>query len=323
MSTTSAPDRSPADRQPASPHDAQEALRRFTPSHEFFVGIDSDGCAFNSMEVKHNDSFSVNFIKHFGLQAVSRQAHQAWDFVNLYSQTRGCNRFKALVSVSDLMRDMPRVRKSGVGVPELPHLRAWCKAESQLGNPKLKAKIAAASGEERAELERVLAWSHDVNKTIEEIVHDLPPFPGVRESLEKLRPRADIMVVSATPQEALDREWAEHGIDRYVALIAGQEAGSKTEHLTLAAKGKYAADAVLMVGDAPGDLKAARDVGALFFPINPGYEEESWERFLKEGIERFFARSYAGAYERQLIAEFDKLLPKDPPWTQARKETST
>jgi hypothetical protein len=110
------------------------------------------------------------------------------------------------------------------------------------------------------------------------------------------------------------REWAEHGIDKFVALIAGQEMGSKTEHLTLAAKGKYDADQVLMVGDAPGDLKAARDVGALFYPINPGAEEKSWERFVDEGIERFFTKRYAGEYEASLIAEFMKLLPHNPPW---------
>jgi phosphoglycolate phosphatase-like HAD superfamily hydrolase len=294
--------------------DPQEKLRAFRPTKEFFVGIDSDGCAFNSMEVKHNDSFSVNLIKYFGFQAISRQVHQAWDFVNLYSQTRGCNRFKAIALVCDLLRDMPRVKKSGIAIPELPALKQWMKTETQLGNPKLKEKLAAATGAEKAELETIYEWSKAVNKTIEEIVHNLPPFPGVRESLAKLGTRADILVVSATPQEALEREWAEHDITKFVAFIAGQEMGSKTEHLTLAAKGKYAPENVLMVGDAPGDFKAARDVGALFFPINPGDEEASWERFLGEGIDKFFAKQYAGTYEAKLLAEFDRLLPKDPPW---------
>jgi phosphoglycolate phosphatase-like HAD superfamily hydrolase len=297
--------------------DPQDKLRAFRPAKEFFVGIDSDGCAFNTMEVKHNDCFSVNLVKYFGLQALSRQVHQAWDFVNLYSQTRGSNRFKALVLTFDHMREMPRVRKTGARIPELPHLRQWVKTETKLGNPRLKERVAAAGGAERDELALVLAWSEAINRSVEDIVHHLPPFPGVRESLARLRPRADIMVVSATPQEALDREWAEHGIDQYVALIAGQEMGSKTEHLTLATKGKYAANSVLMIGDAPGDFKAARDVGALFFPINPGDEETSWERLLAEGIERFFDRSYGGAREAQLLAEFDRLLPRDPPWKAA------
>jgi phosphoglycolate phosphatase-like HAD superfamily hydrolase len=302
------------DPKPDQHQDPQRKLRAFRPTREFFVGIDSDGCAFNSMEVKHNDSFSVNLIKHFGLPGLSRQVHQAWDFVNLYSQTRGCNRFKAIVLVCDELRAMPRVQKTGIPIPELVYLKRWIASETQLGNPRLKEKIAGSQGAEKEELERVLEWSRAVNQTIEEIVRDLPPFPGVRESLIELRKQADVIVVSATPQEALDREWAEHGIDSLVSLIAGQEMGSKSEHLELAAKGKYPPDQILMVGDAPGDLKAARDVGALFFPINPGDEEASWERFLREGIGRFFARSYAGAYEAQLISEFDRLLPRDPPW---------
>jgi phosphoglycolate phosphatase-like HAD superfamily hydrolase len=300
----------------ASKPDPQEALRAFRPTAEFFVGIDSDGCAFNSMEVKHNDSFSVNLIKHFGLQSLSRQVHQAWDFVNLYSQTRGCNRFKAILSVCDALKDMPAVKKSGATIPELPYLRLWVKTETQLGNPKLKERLETAKGAERDELALVYEWSKAVNKTIEEIVHNLPPFPGVRESLQRLKGRADVIVVSATPEEALRREWAEHDIDRLVAIIAGQEAGSKTEHLTLVTKGKYAPAHVLMVGDAPGDLKAARDVGALFYPINPGAEIESWARFLQngEGIDRFFAGSYAGAYEAELLKEFMAILPSEPPW---------
>jgi phosphoglycolate phosphatase-like HAD superfamily hydrolase len=294
--------------------DPQLKLKQFKPAKKFFVGIDSDGCAFNSMEVKHNDCFSVALVRAYGLAAVSRQVHEAWDFVNLYSQNRGCNRFKAILFAVDHLRDMPRVRRSGVAVPALAATRAWVESDSNLSNARLAVVAATASGPAKEELDKLLAWSKLVNQFVEETVHHLPPFPGLVESLLKLGERADVMVVSATPGEALVREWAEHGIDEHVALIAGQEMGSKTEHLTLAAKGKYAPDHVLMVGDAPGDLKAARDVGALFYPINPGAEEASWERFVGEGIERFFSKAYAGAYESSLIDGFMKLLPHDPPW---------
>jgi phosphoglycolate phosphatase-like HAD superfamily hydrolase len=293
-------------------------LKQFRPSKSFFVGIDSDGCAFNSMEVKHNDCFSVALVRTYGLGAISRQVHQVWDFVNLYSQTRGCNRFKAVLWAFDLLRQMPRVARSGVEIPALPHVRAWVESESNLSNPRLGLLLETATGARRDELALLLEWSKTVNRYVEEIVHHLPPVAGVRESLIRLGERADVMVVSATPGEALRREWAEHGIDQHVALIAGQEMGSKTDHLTLAAKGKYPAGQVLMVGDAPGDLKAARDVDALFYPINPGAEEESWQRFLREGIDRFFAGQYAGAYERKLIEEFIELLPSEPSFLQAR-----
>ena len=295
-------------------HGPQQALYDFESQHEFFVGIDSDGCVFNSMEVKHNDCFSVNLVKYFGLASISRQVHQVWDFVNLYSTTRGTNRFKAILLACDFLREMPLVQNMGVGVPELSYLKEWSETETKLGNPALQAAIDNATGERRDELSQVMAWSLGVNESVAEIVYNLPPFPGVRETLERLQGKADVIVVSATPDEALQREWAEHEIDTYVAVIAGQEMGTKTEHLTITTKDRYAENHVLMLGDSPGDLKAARDVGALFFPVNPGSEDASWQLLLDESMEKFFNGQYAGDYESALIDKFQELLPATPPW---------
>ena len=54
-----------------------------------------------------------------------------------------------------------------------------------------------------------------------------------------------------------------------------------------------------MIGDAPGDYKAAVANDALFFPINPGAEEASWKRFYEEGIDRFLAGTFAGEYQAE------------------------
>ena len=121
-----------------------------------------------------------------------------------------------------------------------------------------------------------------------------------------------ILVVSATPQEALQREWDEHDLTQYITTICGQERGTKKQSLKAAAK--YAPNRTLMIGDAPGDHQAATANGALFFPINPGQEEGSWKRFFEEGIDRFLAGTFAGAYQDELLAEFDRHLPSEPPW---------
>ena len=151
---------------------------------------------------------------------------------------------------------------------------------------------------------------------IAEMVWGVPPFPFVRESLEKLKEKADSIVVSQTPVEALTREWEENDIDKYVRFIAGQEYGTKTEHIALAATGKYPYNKILMVGDAPGDIKAAKKNGVLFFPVNPGHEDESWERFYKEALDRFYNNTYEGDYEETLIREFERFLPEKPPWNK-------
>jgi phosphoglycolate phosphatase-like HAD superfamily hydrolase len=164
------------------------------------------------------------------------------------------------------------------------------------------------------DLRVALAWSIAVNDMIEDMVHDVAPFPFVRQSLEKLSPVAEMIVCSATPNAALQKEWEEHDISQFVQAICGQEAGSKKETLGQAKNFGYEENKVLMIGDAPGDMKAAKAVGALFFPINPGREEQSWERFYNEACDKFLKGDYAGDYEKQLIAEFDEYLPELPPW---------
>lgn len=289
----------------------QQGLKDFQPQHEFFVGIDSDGCAFDTMEIKQKECFCPNTIKYWGLQAISKYAREAIEFVNLYSKWRGTNRWPALTMVFDLLAERPEVLARKVRPPEVPSLREWIKTETKLGNPALKA-LAEKNGD--PVLKQALAWSEAVNVAIEEMVKGIPPFPFVRESLVALNSVADVMVVSQTPGEALYREWEEHDIAKHVAAICGQEMGTKTEHLQFAAGGKYPPDHVLMLGDAMGDLSAARKNGFLFFPINPGAEDASWQRFFEEGMGRFLKGTYAGEYEAKLVAEFERLLPDTPPW---------
>ena len=286
-------------------------LKNLKPEHEFFVGLDSDGCAFDSMEIKHKECFCPAYIKHYGLQAVSKYAREVWEFVNLYSKTRGCNRFLAVTKTLDLLSERKETKARKVTVPALDGLRAWAERESKLGNPALKAELEKNPDDDLA---LCYAWSLDVNNRIADTVMNVPPFPFVRESLIKMGEKADVVVVSQTPLEALVREWEEHDIDKYARFIAGQELGTKSEHIAYAAGGKYPKEKMLMVGDAPGDLKAARDNGALFFPVNPGHEEASWERFFNEGLDRFFSGTYQGAYEQQLIDEFNTFLPEHPSW---------
>jgi phosphoglycolate phosphatase-like HAD superfamily hydrolase len=293
--------------------EAARPLAELKPAHSFFVGIDSDGCAFDTMEIKHKECFTPNIIKHWGLQAVSKYAREASEFVNLYSKWRGINRWPALVMVFDLLREREEVQERGVVPPEAPRLRAFIADEAYpKSNDGLRAYMDSRTQDE--ELRTAWAWTHGVNDAVTEMVHGVPPFPGVRESLRFLADKADMIVVSATPLEALVREWEEHDIAQYVRAIAGQEMGQKALHLKLAASGKYPKHHVLMVGDAPGDMNAARANDALFYPVNPGYEQESWQRFYEESVHKFLAGEYAGAYEAKLVAEFEALLPEIPPW---------
>jgi len=269
------------------------------------------------MGIKQRECFCPWLIGYFGLQPVAQAARECKEFADLFSKTRGFNRHKTTKRIiAELLPSHPMVKARNFQVPQFPHYFAWVDdPKSLLSNDGLKRAIAETSNPDvRRELENALAWSERVNAAIKDIVKGMPPFPFVRESLEKITPLADVIVVSATPCEALSREWEEHDIAKYAEVIAGQEMGKKAEHLNYATKGRYERNHILMVGDAPGDMKAARANDALFYPINPGDEAKSWKRFHDEAFDNFFTGQYAGIYEEKVIAEFDKYLPETPPW---------
>ncbi len=284
-------------------------MEKYSPGKPLLVGIDSDGCVFDTMELKHKECFIPHFINCYELQGVSKFAREAAEFVNLYSKSRGINRFLALIEQLDWLRRRPEVKARGVKVPKPNGVINWAEQESKLGNPALE-KIVEATGD--PDLKKALQWSQAVNKTIAEMVRGVPPFPSVKKCLERFAEKADMLVVSATPNEALRAEWEEHGVASYVREICGQESGSKKE--TLAVSAQYEANQSLMIGDAPGDFKAAEANNCLFFPINPGNEEASWKRLLEEGIDRFYEGTFAGDYQQTLLDDFNQYLPTEPPW---------
>lgn len=282
----------------------------FTPKHDYFVGIDSDGCAFDTMELKHKECFAPNTIHYWGLKGISKYAREAIEFVNLYSKSRGINRFPALIEVFEWLNKRPEVRARGVKIEIPQEIVTWMNSETKLGNPALIKKVEETKD---PVLQKALDWSIAVNETIDHIVGEgVPPFPFVRESLQKFSGKADIMVVSATPQAALIKEWDNQGLLPFVQAICGQEVGTKKESLRWSVK--YPANHTLMIGDAPSDYKAACANNALFFPINPGEEEASWERFYKEGIDKFLNDDFAGTYQKELLDDFDSHLPSLPSW---------
>jgi phosphoglycolate phosphatase-like HAD superfamily hydrolase len=289
----------------------QAQLQNFQPRHSFFIGVDSDGCIFDTMEIKQKECFCPVNIRFWSLQPIAKYVRETVEFINLYSKWRGSNRFPALIKLFDYLSARPEVRARGFQLPELRGLRQWVASGAPLGNVSLQAEVARTAD---PDLTRVLEWSNQINEAIAATAVGIPPFAYVRESLEQVTKKADLICISQTPAEALEREWAENDLLKYAALIAGQECGTKKEHLNLAAGGKYPSRHILMVGDALGDLQAAQANGALFYPIDPGHEEASWRRFYQEAMPKFFTETYAGRYEADLIAEFRAYLPETPPW---------
>ena len=147
--------------------DPTAPLKEHKPQHEFLICIDSDGCAFDTMELKHKECFIPNIIKFWGLQAVSKYAREAAEFVNLYSKWRGINRFPALIDTFNLLAERDEVKARGVTMPAAPNLRHWATTETKLGNPALEAYCKEHYHED---MHVALAWSKAVNATVADVV---------------------------------------------------------------------------------------------------------------------------------------------------------
>lgn len=287
--------------------DYQEILKSFQPRHEFFIGIDSDGCVFDSMEVKQKEFFVPNAIKFFGLSDISDILQETWEFVNLYSIHRGGNRFTSLVKVFELLSGNQELINRGYNLPDMTGLREWINSETKLGNANLRKYFESNYD---PGLEKVLKWSEAINDEITRLLRNIPPFPDALKALDRISGSADLVIISQTPFEAIEREWKENDLKKYVREIAGQEYGTKTEQIAMAAKGKYDDNKILMIGDAKGDFDASVNNGILFYPVIPGKENESWKRFLNEGFEKFIKCTFAGDYENKLLKEFWESLPE-------------
>ena len=198
------------------------------------------------------------------------------------------------------------VQERGFTPPAMANLRQYVAEGKPLSNAGLASYLQEHP--EAEDIRITLDWSNESNARIGRMVHGVPPFPHVRESLERLSSVADIVIVSATQQLALEREWSEHGLLELVAMVCGQESGSKKE-IIAALKDHYAADHVLMIGDAPGDQAAAENNGALFYPICPDKEAQSWEAFAA-CMDAVLDGSYREGLQKDLIRHFETTQPE-------------
>ena len=292
----------------------EDILLNMKPTRDYLVCVDSDGCVFDNMELKHKECFCPATVNVWGLQSVSRYAREAAEFVNLYSKTRGMNRFPALVRTLELLGERKEARERGYVCPDLTPLKKWIEETDSLSAIGIKEYAAAHGGDMDPVLATAARWSAEVDENIERIVHGVAPLPGVKEAFAEISRFADIVIVSATPHEAIVREWSAQGLLEHITVVAGQELGTKKDCIRKAMEGRYAPDHVLMVGDAPGDHAAAQGNGVLFYPIIPGQEVESWSLLRSEAAGKFRDGTYAGGYMDGLLAQFDSVLRDEPNW---------
>lgn len=271
----------------------------FVKEKDFFVGIDSDGTAFDSMKIKHTFSFIPAAIEVFGLEACGEAFREIEERINLYSLTRGINRFPGLLMTFEELIAAGYCREDQLSGREA--LKEYIESGYPLSNAGLidwLAEQPSAFGQ------KVLRWSKLGDTYFEKLTRDIKPYDGVTRAIEHMGSKADIMVVSAASSQGLWKDWGRAGLAEKVNFIAGQEFGKKAEQLLYAGGKGFAGEQMLMVGDAPGDYEAAKKAGTCFYPIIPGRETECWEKLEKKYFDMFVNGQYNKDVEAGLYDEF-------------------
>ena len=272
------------------------ALEEYKRIKRFAVCVDSDGCAMDTMNIKHFRCFGPCMVAEWGLEPWRDAILDRWNVINLYSGTRGINRFKGLAMA------LAEIDRQYTPIDGVDRLNDWAKTAPELSNDAV-GKMAA----EHPIFGKALRWSQAVNRAIEALPQEeVKPFLHVKEALAAAHAQADVVVVSSANPEAVRQEWRRFHLLEEVDLLCTQEMGSKAYCIGELVKKGY--DAILMCGDAPGDEQASRKNHVLYYPILVNREDESWARFLGEALGRFLRGEYAGEYQQSLLDEFNANL---------------
>lgn len=274
-------------------------LQHFNRTKDWLVCVDSDGCAMDTMDIKHFHCFGPCMVEEWGLQEWETPILDRWNQINLYSMTRGINRFKGLAMA------LGEINATFCAIDGVEELIAWAESAPELSNRALQLAAATAKG---PCLAKALSWSQKVNAAIDALPESAKkPFDGAAEGLAAAHALADVAVVSSANREAVEEEWIRCGLMDRVDVLCCQDTGSKADCIAALLQKGYAPDHVVMVGDAPGDKAAAEKNGVWFYPILVRHETESWAELAREALTRLQSGDFA-PYAPDKVLKFEENL---------------
>ncbi|MCQ2443681.1 MAG: HAD family hydrolase [Oscillospiraceae bacterium] len=272
-------------------------LANYQKKKEFLVCVDSDGCAMDTMDIKHFRCFGPCMVEEWNLGRWRFEILERWNEINLYTMTRGINRFKGLSMA------LQEINEKYTPIEELETLVDFAENSPELSNGAVQRAID--TNPDSVMLKKMMAWSKAVNESINALPEEEKlPYEGVREALAFAHERADVAIVSSANLDAVLDEWKLYGLLEHTDIVMAQNVGSKAYCIAEMLKKGYDEDKVVMCGDAPGDWDAAKKNSVFYFPILVRKEKESWTEFVSEGFDRLLNGTYAGAYQEKKVSEF-------------------
>ena len=273
----------------------------FEKKHEYLVCVDSDGCVMDTMNCKHFHCFGPCMVTEWGLEEWKDEILARWNVINLFSMTRGINRFKGLAMA------LGEIDKQYKPIPGVAALQHWADTAPALSNDGVAKAAAEAEDEEaKAIFAKALSWSKAVNAAIVELDEALKvPYAGAKEGLAAAHQFADVAMVSSANRDAVEEEWGKFGLLEHTDIVLAQDVGSKAACIKEMLKFGYDVNKVVMVGDAPGDCDAAEKNGVHYYPILVNHEKESWDEAVKTAFPKLQSGAYApyGAQKKQQFYE--------------------
>lgn len=269
----------------------------FEKKHDYLVCVDSDGCVMDTMNCKHFHCFGPCMVDEWELGEWKDAILERWNVINLFSMTRGINRFKGLAMA------LEEINETYTPITGIAALRQWVDTAPALSNDGVaKAAAEAADPDAKLILEKALSWSKAVNAAIVRLPEELKvPYAGAKEGLAAAHEFADVAMVSSANRDAVEEEWGKFGLLQHTDIVLAQDVGSKAACIAQMLKFGYDRNKVLMVGDAPGDCDAAEKNGVHYYPILVNHEKDSWEEAIAVGFGKLQSGEYAqyGAQKKQ------------------------
>ena len=270
----------------------------FTKKHDYLVCVDSDGCVMDPMNCKHFHCFGPCMVTEWGLEEWKEEILDRWNVINLFSMTRGINRFKGLaMALGEIDQKYKPIRG-------IQALQAWTDTAPALSNDGVIQAVEETSDPDAKHiLEKALSWSKAVNAAIVALPEALKvPYDGAKEGLAAAHVFADVAMVSSANRDAVEEEWGKFGLLEHTDIVLAQDIGSKAACIAEMLKFGYDLNKVVMIGDAPGDCDAAEKNRVHYYPILVNHEKESWDEAITVAFGKLQFGEYAAYGEEKKTA---------------------